>query len=249
MHPLPNMRSNSEVDKILEDLINRITYVQECFSYDLLDGMVCSLQNSLMHARCKTGEAPLECYFEANLFSIQLLGKRKLETILKIKRIIPHPKFDFTKILNDIALLELEEPLKCTGKTSPICLPTKEEMYKTGKTLFVAGWGKNEPDKILGPQVLREGAMKEIEGKHCMTPELPKETIEQYQCSAGTSQTSCHGDSGTSNFIRYQGKFYALGVTSHGASEWCSPTFPNTFTKVLYFLNWIKEHVKDLPEP
>ncbi|GFU41944.1 tryptase beta-2 [Trichonephila clavipes] len=144
-------------------------------------------QNSLMHARCKTGEAPLECYFEANLFSIQLLGKRKLETILKIKRIIPHPKFDFTKILNDIALLELEEPLKCTGKTSPICLPTKEEMYKTGKTLFVAGWGKNEPDKILGPQVLREGAMKEIEGKHCMTPELPKETIEQYQCSAGTT--------------------------------------------------------------
>ncbi|GFR01718.1 tryptase beta-2 [Trichonephila clavata] len=119
------------------------------------------------------------------------MGNRELETIFKIKRLVPHPKFDYSKIVNDIALLELEEPLKCSGKTSPICLPTKEEIYKTDKTLFVAGWGTNEQDKKRGPQLLREGAMKQIDVKYCMRPELPKDTTEQYQCSSGTSQTSC----------------------------------------------------------
>ncbi|PRD24169.1 UNVERIFIED_CONTAM: St14 [Trichonephila clavipes] len=106
-------------------------------------------QKNILHARCRRRKVPETCYHKGNQFSIKLLGKKKLERKIRIKRIIPHSKFYFSKIVYDIALLELEEPLKCTGKTSPICLPTKK-MYKTGQKIFVAGWGRTKTEPGSG---------------------------------------------------------------------------------------------------
>ncbi|PRD24954.1 UNVERIFIED_CONTAM: hypothetical protein NCL1_42316 [Trichonephila clavipes] len=64
--------------------------------------------------------------------------------------------------------------------------------------------------------------------------------------SAGTQML---GDSGSSAFINSEEIFYSLGVVSHSRSKTCDPQLPVTFAKTLYFLEWIKEHVKDLPEP
>ncbi|GFR00321.1 tryptase beta-2 [Trichonephila clavata] len=102
----------------------------------------------LKYPECRGDRAPKKCYYKANQFTIKLLGRQKLKRAMRVKRIIPHQEFDYERHLNDIALLELEEPLKCTGKTSPICLPTKKEMYKNGQELYVAGWGKNTPDRL-----------------------------------------------------------------------------------------------------
>ncbi|GFY51734.1 hypothetical protein TNIN_42511 [Trichonephila inaurata madagascariensis] len=95
-------------------------------------------------ARCRRRRIPKECYIKAHRLSFMLLGKKQLEKRMKIKKIIPHPNYYHPKIIYDVALLELEKPLKCTGKTSPICLPTKE-MYKTGQKIYIAGWGNNRP--------------------------------------------------------------------------------------------------------
>ncbi|GFY60361.1 tryptase beta-2 [Trichonephila inaurata madagascariensis] len=200
-----------------------------------------------MYPKCRGHRVPKKCYFKANQFAIKLLGREQLEKTMRVKRIIPHKRFHYHSLTNDIALLELEEPLKCTGMTSPICLPTKRKMYENGQTFKVAGWGWNTPEGLVGPQLLREGVMKEIEAKECMMPGFPDEKIDQIQCAVGTNQMAYKGDSGTSSFIKYKGKFYALGVTSHG-EEFCNFK-PSTFTQVLYFSDWIKNYVKDLPEP
>ncbi|GFY65026.1 tryptase beta-2, partial [Trichonephila inaurata madagascariensis] len=100
-----------------------------------------------------------------------------------------------------------------------------------------------------GTRLLREGVMKEVEAKKCMRPSVPKKTIHQYHCAVGTNQSSCKGDSGSSNFINSEGKFYTLGITSHGKAHPCDPAQTVTFTKVIYFEKWIKKHVKDLPKP
>ncbi|GFX50489.1 hypothetical protein TNCV_2421271 [Trichonephila clavipes] len=57
------------------------------------------------------------------------------------------------------------------------------------------------------------------------------------------------GDSGSPNFIKSEDKYYALGVTSHGTKDNSNPTWPVMYAKVLYFKNWIKKHVTDLPKP
>ncbi|GFS94160.1 tryptase beta-2 [Nephila pilipes] len=99
-----------------------------------------------------------------------------------------------------------------------------------------------------GPQILREGEMKQVLPRNCMRPNLPESTINQYYCGVGTNQSSCQGDSGSSTFIKSKKKYYSLGIVSFGKSPVCHVTWPITFTKVAYFLDWIKQNVKDLPK-
>ncbi|GFT50749.1 tryptase beta-2 [Nephila pilipes] len=96
--------------------------------------------------------------------------------------------------------------------------------------------------------------MHQVSSQNCMVEGLPIETVNQYQCAAGTTQTICVGDFGSSTFIKFKNRFYALGVTSNIQQEeefmiQCIPTSFSTFSKVLYFSKWIETHVKDLPEP
>ncbi|GFS47149.1 peptidase S1 domain-containing protein [Nephila pilipes] len=86
-----------------------------------------------------------ECYISEKEFSIYLLGNKRFGQKLEIKRFIPHDRYNHDLIINDIALIELTQPLNCSTETYPICLPTKKEMYKEDQKLFVAGWGWNTP--------------------------------------------------------------------------------------------------------
>ncbi|GFW20989.1 tryptase beta-2 [Trichonephila clavipes] len=112
---------------------------------------------------------------------------------VKVKKLIPHPKFDNMKMVNDIALLELEKPLKCGKTTTTICLPTNKEVYKDGQKLIIAGWGKTSDKEPDGREkdTLKEGVMEQIPSKKCLRPGLPKNTVDQYHCGVGTKKTSC----------------------------------------------------------
>ncbi|GFS45645.1 trypsin-1 [Trichonephila inaurata madagascariensis] len=200
--------------------------------------------------KCEGQSREKNCYYSPKNISIKLLGKKKFGKVVKIKKIITHPKFDHMKIINDIALLELAESLKCSKGISPICLPTNKEVYKKGQKVTVAGWGKTKDSEPDGSsrEVLKEGVMKEISPKKCLRPGLSKSAVKQYHCVVGTKQTSCQGDSGSSMFVKHKGKFYTLGVVSHGKVKRCHLTWPITNSKTLYFLKWIKKHVKNLPK-
>ncbi|GFY60366.1 serine protease grass [Trichonephila inaurata madagascariensis] len=163
-----------------------------------------------------------ECLPKPKDYYIKLLGKEKLGKTVQIKKIIQHPEFDYSKVINDIALLELAEELECNEMTSPICLPTKKELYEDGQNLYIARWA---------------------------TLTRLSESISQFHCAVGTNQSACQGDSGSSTFINHKNRFYTLGVVSHGKAARCIPEWPTVFSKTLYFLDWIKEHVEDLPKP
>ncbi|GFY60360.1 tryptase beta-2 [Trichonephila inaurata madagascariensis] len=115
--------------------------------------------DSFKNGKCKGQKIRKKCYYNTNNVSIKLLGKKKLGKEVKVKKLIPHPKFDNMKIVNDIALLKLEKPLKCGKTTTTICLPTNKKVYKNGQKLIIAGWGKTsdkEPDD-REECILREG--------------------------------------------------------------------------------------------
>ncbi|GFS77973.1 enteropeptidase [Nephila pilipes] len=195
-----------------------------------------------------------ECYFSEKEVSIYLLGSQRFDRKLEIKRFHPHDWYYHYPLINDIALIELAQPLKCSSKIYPICLATDEEMYKDDQIILVAGWGWNTPTGYNSPETLREGVMRQVSSHNCMVKVLPTETVNQFHCAVGTNQSICLGDSGSSNFIKFKNRFYTLGVTSSGLVPkelplQCNPGYFATFSKVLYFSKWIETHVKDLPEP
>ncbi|GFS67985.1 kallikrein 1-related peptidase b16, partial [Nephila pilipes] len=194
-----------------------------------------------------------ECYISENEFSIYLLGSQRFGQKLEIKRFIPHDRYYHNLLINDIALIELAQPIKCSTETYPICLATDEEMYKDDQIILVAGWGWNTPTGYKPPKKLREGVMRQVSSHNCMVEQYPTETVNQLHCAVGTDQTICYSDSGTSTFINFKERFYTLGVTSNSQETEekppCYPTLFAAFAKVLYFSKWIETHVKDLPEP
>ncbi len=60
------------------------------------------------------------------------------------KRVVKHPSFDKATYANDIALVELDEPIHFTGSTVPACLPNNQSsLSSTGKCVLI-GWGTME---------------------------------------------------------------------------------------------------------
>ncbi|GFV87400.1 hypothetical protein TNCV_4033721 [Trichonephila clavipes] len=91
--------------------------------------------------KCQLLIPPPECYHSPGELSIKLLGERTLGKTITIKSITPHLLFSYAKKMNNIALIELLQPLECSPTTSPICLPLNTHELKLGYNLSIAGWG------------------------------------------------------------------------------------------------------------
>ncbi|GFW04864.1 chymotrypsin-like protease CTRL-1 [Trichonephila clavipes] len=99
--------------------------------------------------KCQTSNMPKECSLSPNMTWIGYLNDTRKPIIIKreIRRIIPHPDFYESRYTNDIALIELENPIACLDLPRPICLPHKN-LSKAGNELVIAGWGESEKDKF-----------------------------------------------------------------------------------------------------
>ena len=60
-----------------------------------------------------------------------------------MKRKIVNERYNPSTYQNDIALLELSEPVNYKQHIIPVCLPTKRDNY-TGSLATVTGWGRTQ---------------------------------------------------------------------------------------------------------
>ena len=62
-----------------------------------------------------------------------------------IKRIINHPDY-LTFQGNDVALVELTEPVTYSDDIQPLCLSRPGDVFTRGSLCYTSGWGKMDPD-------------------------------------------------------------------------------------------------------
>ena len=107
-----------------------------------------------------------------------------------------HAKYSSFTTNNDIALIEMDEPIRFKSHIRPICLPDKEADY-VGKSVSVIGWGH----RMMGGQassVLREVEVDVMTRKKC-EKSYGKRKITTAMICAGKEQggkDACQGDSG-----------------------------------------------------
>jgi hypothetical protein len=58
-----------------------------------------------------------------------------------VRRKVVHPQYNFFTYENDLALVQLDEPLVFQPHIAPICLP-EESVQLLGKNATVTGWGR-----------------------------------------------------------------------------------------------------------
>ncbi|XP_067252998.1 complement factor D-like [Chanodichthys erythropterus] len=192
-------------------------------------GFLISDQFVLTAAHCWNGKEVLTVVVGAHD-----LRNSKSSNRIDVLSYKPHPNFTFSSTQNDIMLLGLQEKVELNN-VKWISLPKKGEDVATDTVCSVAGWGSQtingEPtNRLMEANVY---IMNNTEcGNKWGTFQF---SASQMMCTYGHSG-SCRYDSGGPLVCGNT----AVGVTSFAYDKLCnSPDYPNVYTKISPYLEWI----------
>ncbi|XP_076624870.1 serine protease nudel isoform X2 [Colletes latitarsis] len=185
-------------------------------------------------------------YFEIEAGLLRRLSFSPMAQSRKARYAIVHPHYNSENMRNDIGMIMLDEPLRFNRWVRPVCLPEVDilgpmwrNMPEPKSTCVAIGWGATREH---GPD---SDHLREVE-----VPILEKCKYEIDKSDAAIcagylqgGRDACQGDSGGPLMCKNpysESQWYVAGVVSHG--EGCGrPDEPGTYTKVSYFLEWIRE--------
>jgi secreted trypsin-like serine protease len=166
---------------------------------------------------------------------------------INVQRIIVHRLYNSSKEDNDIALLELKEPLVLGEKLRPIKLPSPEQnadLTKLGNKVVVTGWGATQE----GGKTVRDLRFVEVEmidRKTCSALLSYGSRITANMICAGFKpgmKDSCQGDSGGPLAFTAGPEPILIGVVSWG--EGCArPDKYGIYTHVANYVKWVSDCV------
>ncbi|NXP47763.1 TMPS9 protease, partial [Heliornis fulica] len=162
----------------------------------------------------------------------------------KIFRIYKHPFYNVYSLDYDVALLELNTPVKFSNTIKPICLPDNSHVFQEGARCFITGWGSTKEGGLMSKH-LQKAAVNMIGDQACKKF-YPVQISSRMLCAGFPQGTvdSCSGDAGGPLACREpSGKWFLAGITSWGYG--CArPYFPGVYTKVTAVQGWIAQNLK-----
>ncbi|SPP72894.1 trypsin 3A1 [Drosophila guanche] len=165
----------------------------------------------------------------------------------RVLRIVPHPNFHQpTRMNNDIALIQLQQPLVYSSSIQPIVLATRQD--QPSSQLFVSGWGSQAISQLQPEKRLRYTVVQQRDQAQCARNYFGAGTVTSSMFCAGTPQggrDSCQGDSGGPLVISLNGRMRLYGIVSWGMG--CAHAmFPGIYTRVAEYNDWIEQTMKEL---
>lgn len=162
---------------------------------------------------------------------------------------------------NDIALLELDDPLVWAEQAQPIPLPLPDEDF-VGRECWISGWGTIQGPLQLAQDTLRCAETDVITNEECQTRVDGIGNIwDGHLCIYNGVSGACSGDSGGPLACRDStGKYVLAGVTSWGVVAFqrnstdgtdvvCSTDYPSAYTRVSEYVDWIRNIAPEIPAP
>lgn len=168
---------------------------------------------------------------------------------VSVKSIIVHPKYVCSDVQNDIALLELMEPLTLT-KDQSCDLPASSSSITENDNhpVTVMGWGWDHEDVTLGnkPEILQKAHITVISNEQCQKSyqaNNKENVISPTQMCAGRMQggvDACWADSGGPLIDQNR---VLIGIVSTGVG--CGRAgLPGIYTRVSKYIDWINDIVR-----
>ncbi|CDW57251.1 Trypsin domain containing protein [Trichuris trichiura] len=150
---------------------------------------------------------------------------------------------------NDIAMIRLNKPVTYGSHISPLCLPGDETPKVENGECFAAGWGTTERElpvsalqDVLLPKCFRKGNEFSTKSDFFIRPvrRVLRSIRDNKQAVLRWS-----GDSGSPLFCEIEGRYFALGILSHGAIN-CTENVPATYTRLSAYGQWINSSLSQL---
>ncbi|XP_041850067.1 ST14 transmembrane serine protease matriptase a [Melanotaenia boesemani] len=157
-----------------------------------------------------------------------------------LKQIIPHPYYNAYTFDNDIALMELDNPVAYSDRIKPICLPAPQHDFPFGESVWITGWGATREGGYAA-KVLQKAQVRII--NHDVCDGLMGGVLTSRMLCAGVltgGVDACQGDSGGPLSSPAGNRMFLAGVVSWG--DGCARrNKPGIYTMVTKFRGWIKE--------
>ncbi|CRK97944.1 CLUMA_CG011317, isoform A [Clunio marinus] len=214
------------------------------FTKNKCGGVLISNNYVVTAAHCQPGFlASLVAVFGEYDISGDLESKRSVSK--NVKRVIVHRQYDAATFENDLAILELESPIRYDTHIVPICMPPDGAEF-TGKVATVSGWGRLKYGGGV-PSVLQEVQVPIIENSVCQemfaAAGHTKKILSSFLCAGyanGQKDSKWDGDSGGPLVMqRSDGRYQLVGTVSHGI-KCASPLLPGVYMRTNFYKPWIK---------
>lgn len=206
----------------------------------------------LTAAHCTTDDVYEATAVRLGVWSIDVLSTEPI--IIPIETIINYAEYSKELRLHDLALLRLQHPVQFTEYIQPVCLPKFNnfgDSSYTGAKMEITGFGSTEHGQISNIKLKTIVEVWNMEKCIQQYREVFGVTLQNSQMCAGgvLGVDSCKGDSGGPLLLKqfeFDGSYYyyLAGVISHGLFPCAQEGWPGVYTRVGYYLNWIRETVK-----
>jgi len=146
-----------------------------------------------------------------------------------------HENYGPFLIHNDIAVIHLPSPVTFDANIQAVALPTAANNPAVGDIVTPTGWGKKSDNALGTTDILREVDVTIMSNADC--DKIYGNIDDRQGCIDSTGgKGTCNGDSGGP--LNFNG--YTVGITSFGSSAGCEAGYPDAFTRVSAFLDWIE---------
>ncbi|XP_063280928.1 acrosin-like [Prinia subflava] len=200
-----------------------------------------------------------QCFFRSRDISLYevVIGATDLTqpgpeaAVRHIQRLLLHQGYVATTARNNIALLELEQPVECSDYIQLGCVPDSALAVAELRTCYMAGW-RAAPDSAPGPRLaLQEAKVRLMDAQLCNSSRWYGGALHPQDLCAGYPRggiDTCQGDIGGPLVCKdHVGDyFWLVGLASWGKG--CAgDKRPGVFTSTQHFHGWIQLQMRSVP--
>jgi len=173
-----------------------------------------------------------------------------------IKRVYLNLHYNLIFPINDIAMLELEEPVQFGYNVAPVRLPQSEEWQYVGENATISGWGRVSFEDNKAAPILKEVHGLVLSDEECkeryhgaIPPQWNLKIIEarHHICIDVSAGRTCNGDSGGPMVVCSGRVCTQVGAVSFGFPG-CRRGVPTVMARVGSYLPWIDMSLSPLNE-
>ncbi|XP_066176370.1 acrosin-like [Sylvia atricapilla] len=219
-------------------------------TWHMCSGTLISHRWVLTAARCFTTAEDVHKW-KVVLGATDLAQPGREAEVFQIKRVLKHKNYDHDSERNNIALVELEQPVECSDYIQLGCVPDSSVAVAELKTCYIAGW-RASPESAPGPRlVLQEAKVRLIDVQLCNSSRWYGGAVHPQELCAGYPRggiDTCQGDSGGPLVCKdnTKEKFWLVGLASWGRG--CARARrPGIFTSTQHFHAWIRAYTHPHP--
>ncbi|KAH0617246.1 hypothetical protein JD844_029120 [Phrynosoma platyrhinos] len=103
-----------------------------------------------------------------------------------IKQVVIHEAYNPTTEVNDIALMELDQPIMCSDYIQPACVPSGDTKVALLQYCFISGWGvMRERAGTVSSDILQEAKVNRISPVLCNSSHWYDGAVQPHTICAG----------------------------------------------------------------